>query len=266
MNYPHIDPVFLRIGPLQFRWYGLMYILGFLAAYFVIRKGAERKKIPLTKDDVADLVFAVALGVILGGRLGYVLFYNLSEYLAHPLKVFAVWEGGMSFHGGLAGAVVGGFWFARRKKIDFMTLADLGFLSAPIGLFLGRLGNFINGELYGRVTDVPWGMVFPDPRAGNLPRHPSQLYEAILEGPVLFCILWVLGRKKHPVGVVFWAFIALYGTFRFFVEFFREPDIQLGFIVSGFTMGQLLSFPMALFGAFMIWRSYARERRGGTQR
>jgi phosphatidylglycerol---prolipoprotein diacylglyceryl transferase len=262
MKYPHIDPVFLRLGPLQFRWYGLMYILGFLAAYFVIRKGAERKNIPLTKDDVADLVFAVALGVILGGRLGYVLFYNLSEYLAHPLEVFAVWEGGMSFHGGLAGAVVGGFWFARKKKIDFMTLADLGFLSAPIGLFLGRIGNFINGELYGRATDVPWGMVFPDPRAGNLPRHPSQLYEAFLEGPVLFSILWILGRKKQPTGVVFWSFIALYGTFRFIVEFFREPDVQLGFIASGFTMGQLLSFPMALIGAIMIWRSYKREGRG----
>jgi len=262
MKYPHIDPVFLRLGPLQFRWYGLMYILGFLAAYFVIRKGAERKNIPLSRDDVADLVFAVALGIILGGRLGYVLFYNLSEYLAHPLQIFAVWEGGMSFHGGLAGAVLGGLWFAHRKKIAFLALADLGFLSAPIGLFLGRIGNFINGELYGRVTDVPWGMVFPDPRAGNLPRHPSQLYEAILEGPILFCILWALSRRKHPAGVIFWAFVAWYGTFRFFVEFFREPDVQLGYIVGGFSMGQLLSFPLAVIGALMIGRSYARERRG----
>jgi phosphatidylglycerol:prolipoprotein diacylglycerol transferase len=262
MKYPHIDPVFFRLGPLQFRWYGLMYILGFLAAYVVIRKGAERKNIPLTRDDVADLVFAVALGIILGGRLGYVLFYNLTEYLAHPLQIFAVWEGGMSFHGGLTGAILGGLWFAHRKKMAFLTLADLGFLSAPIGLFLGRIGNFINGELYGRVTDVPWGMVFPDPRAGNLPRHPSQLYEATLEGPVLFCILWALSRKKRPAGVIFWAFIACYGTFRFIVEFFREPDVQLGFIVSRFTMGQLLSFPLVVIGAFMIRRSYARERRG----
>ena len=253
MTYPHIDPVFFRLGPLQFRWYGLMYILGFLAAYLVMYRGARRKNVPLTKDDVADLVFAAALGVIVGGRLGYVLFYNLAEYLEHPLKVFAVWEGGMSFHGGLAGALAGGFWFARKKQIPFLALADIGFLSAPIGLCLGRIGNFINGELYGRVTGLPWGMVFPDPRAGNLPRHPSQLYEAILEGPILFCILWVLGRKKRPDGVVFWAFIACYGAFRFFVEFFREPDTQLGFIVDSFTMGQLLSFPMALVGAIMIW-------------
>jgi phosphatidylglycerol:prolipoprotein diacylglycerol transferase len=259
MTYPHIDPVFFKLGPLQFRWYGLMYILGFLAAYFVIRKGAERKNLPLTRDDVADLVFAVALGIILGGRLGYVLFYNLSEYLAHPLQVFAVWEGGMSFHGGLAGAILGGGWFAHRKKLAFLDLADIGFLSGPIGLFLGRIGNFINGELYGRVTDAPWGMVFPDPRAGNLPRHPSQLYEAVLEGPVLFCILWFLGRKKRPAGVVFWAFIACYGTFRFIVEFFREPDVQLGFIAGGLTMGQLLSIPLAVAGAVMIRWSYVRE-------
>ena len=222
-----------------------MYIIGFIAAYFIIQAETKRRKLPLSKDDVADLIFAVALGVILGGRLGYVLFYNLSEYLAHPLKIFAVWEGGMSFHGGLTGAAIGGFWFSRKKKVGFLTLADIGFLTAPVGLGLGRIGNFINGELYGRVTDVPWGMVFPDPRAGGLPRHPSQLYEAFLEGPVIFMILWTLGRKERPAGVIFWAFIALYGIFRFFVEFFREPDLQLGFILGGFSMGQMLSFPMA---------------------
>jgi phosphatidylglycerol---prolipoprotein diacylglyceryl transferase len=260
MHYPNFDPVFLRIGPLAFRWYGLMYVLGFIAAYFVILAEAKRRKLPLNKDDVADLIFSVALGVILGGRTGYVLFYNLSEYLAHPLKIFAVWEGGMSFHGGLMGALLGGFWFTRKKKIDFFTLADIGFLAAPIGLCLGRIGNFINGELYGRVTNVPWGMVFPDPRAGELPRHPSQLYEAILEGPVIFIVLWIVGRKERPKGVVFWAFIAMYGMFRFFVEFFREPDVQLGFILGGFSMGQLLSLPMALCGMFMIWRSYHLDR------
>ncbi|HTG80647.1 MAG TPA: prolipoprotein diacylglyceryl transferase [Geobacteraceae bacterium] len=264
MHYPHFDPVFFRLGPLEFRWYGLMYVLGFIAAYFVILAETRRRQLPLTREDVADLIFAVALGVILGGRTGYVLFYNLSEYLAHPLKVFAVWEGGMSFHGGLTGALLGGLWFARKKRIDFLTLADIGFLAAPIGLCLGRIGNFINGELYGRVTDVPWGMVFPDPRAGTLPRHPSQLYEAVLEGPVMLLILWSLGRAKRPKGVIFWSFIALYGVFRFFVEFFREPDVQLGFVLGGFSMGQVLSFPMAVAGVLMIWWSYRREGKKPT--
>lgn len=264
MHFPHIDPVFLRLGPLEFRWYGLMYVIGFIAAYCVILSEINRRKIALSKDGVADLIFAVALGVILGGRTGYVLFYNLSEYLSHPLKVFAVWEGGMSFHGGLAGAVLGGFWFVRKKKLDFLAMLDIGFLSAPIGLCLGRIGNFINGELYGRVTDVPWGMVFPDPRAGSLPRHPSQLYEAILEGPVIFCILWTLSRTSKPKGVIFWTFISLYGTFRFLVEFCREPDVQLGFILGGFSMGQLLSLPMAVGGVIMIIWSYRRERKKPT--
>jgi phosphatidylglycerol---prolipoprotein diacylglyceryl transferase len=266
MQFPHIDPVFLRLGTLEFRWYGLMYIIGFVAAYFIINAEVRRRQIPLSRDDVADLIFAVALGVILGGRFGYILFYNLPEYVAHPLKVFAVWEGGMSFHGGFAGAILGAFWFARNKKIGFLTIVDLGCLTVPIGLGLGRIGNFINGELYGRVTEVPWGMVFPDPRAGNLPRHPSQLYEAFLEGPVIFCILWALGRRERPAGILFWAFIALYGIVRFLVEFSREPDYQLGFIIGKFSMGQLLSFPMALVGAIMIWRTYARERRKREQR
>lgn len=261
MQFPHIDPVFIRLGPLEFRWYGLMYVIGFVAAYFVIMAETRRRKLPIGKDDVADMIFAVALGVIAGGRTGYVLFYNLSDYLAHPLKIFAVWEGGMSFHGGLAGALLGGLWFARKKKIKFPVLVDIGSLTAPIGLGLGRIGNFINGELYGRVTDLPWGMVFPDPRAGNLPRHPSQLYEAFMEGPVIFAILWILRRGKKPDGVIFWAFIALYGAFRFLLEFFREPDFQLGFILGGFSMGQVLSFPMAVGGVFMIWRSYSREKK-----
>lgn len=260
MQFPHINPVFLRLGSLEFRWYGLMYIIGFVAAFFVINAEVKRRTIPLTRDDVADMIFAIALGVILGGRTGYVLFYNLPEYIAHPLKVFAVWEGGMSFHGGLIGGSLGGGWFARKKRIHLLTVADLGFLAAPIGLGLGRIGNFINGELYGRVTDVPWGIVFPDPRAGNLPRHPSQLYEAFLEGPVIFLVLWFLGRKQRPAGVTLWTFFILYGIFRFMVEFFREPDVQLGFIMGSFTMGQLLSFPMALIGMVMLWMTYARER------
>ena len=263
MQLPHIDPVFLRLGVLEFRWYGLMYIIGFVGAYFVINAEVRRRKIPLSRDDVADMIFAVALGIILGGRTGYVLFYNLPEYAAHPLKVFAVWEGGMSFHGGFIGAVIGGCWFAAKKRIDRFTIADLCSLATPIGLGLGRIGNFINGELYGRATAVPWGMVFPDPRAGGVPRHPSQLYEAFLEGPVLFLVLWGLGRKERPAGGTFWALIAFYGMFRFLVEFFREPDFQLGYFMGGFSMGQLLSLPMAIAGFIMLWRT--RGRTGDRQ-
>ncbi|RNC67388.1 MAG: prolipoprotein diacylglyceryl transferase, partial [Desulfuromonadales bacterium] len=161
MQFPHIDPVFLRLGPLEFRWYGLMYILGFIASYFIVLRGTKRRGLSLTSDDVADIIFSIAVGVILGGRLGYVFFYKFSYYLANPLKVFAVWEGGMSFHGGLIGVVLAGLYMARKKKIGFPVLADLCALAGPVGLGLGRLGNFINGELYGRVTDVPWGVVFP---------------------------------------------------------------------------------------------------------
>lgn len=256
MPFPHIDPVFFRLGPLEFRWYGLMYIIGFICAYFLILAGVKRKNIGLTRDDVADFVFAVAMGIIIGGRLGYVLFYNLPVYLSHPLKIFAVWEGGMSFHGGLAGGILAGFFFVRKKKIPFFALADIVAQTIPIGLGLGRIGNFINGELYGRVTTMPWGIVFPG--GGNLPRHPSQLYEAVLEGPLLFFIIWLLERKERPGGVASWSFIALYGLFRFTVEFFREPDQQLGFIAGHFSMGQMLSFPMFILGAVMVWRTYRK--------
>lgn len=258
MPFPHIDPVFLRLGPLEFRWYGLMYIIGFVSAYFLVLAGVKRRKLSLDKEDVADLIFIVAIGVILGGRTGYVLFYNLSYYITHPLKVFAVWEGGMSFHGGLLGSIVAAFYFGRKKKIRFFTVVDLCTPTVPVGLGLGRIGNFINGELYGRVTTVPWGVIFP--AGGPQPRHPSQLYEAFLEGPVTFVILWLMARRRRPSGVIFWLFIALYGLFRFVVEFFREPDIQLGFIVGRFSMGQLLSFPMLLVGVMMIWWSYHREK------
>jgi phosphatidylglycerol:prolipoprotein diacylglycerol transferase len=248
---PHLDPVIFRLGPLEFRWYGLMYIIGFIAAYFVILAGVRRKKIDWTRNDVADFVFAVAMGVILGGRTGYILFYNLSYYIHEPLKVFAVWEGGMSFHGGFIGATLAGYLFVRKMKVGFFRLADIVGPTIPIGLCLGRIGNFINGELYGRVTDLPWGMIFTN--GGALPRHPSQLYEAFLEGPLTYLVLWLVGRKERGDGAVFWSFIALYGLFRFIVEFFREPDQQLGFILGPFSMGQLLSFPMFLLGAWMVW-------------
>lgn len=250
MTFPAIDPVFLRIGPLELRWYGLMYILAFSSAYFIIRYAAENRELPLTKDDIADLVFAVALGIILGGRSGYILFYNLAYYLQNPLKLFAVWEGGMSFHGGFAGALISSAIYCRKKRISFPEIADIGFLTAPLGLMFGRIGNFINGELYGRVTDKPWGIIFPG--GGDLPRHPSQLYEAFLEGPLTLLLLWFIWRAKRPAGSVLWGFIGLYGLFRTIVEFFREPDQQIGYIGGVISMGQILSIPMFLAGCAMF--------------
>jgi phosphatidylglycerol:prolipoprotein diacylglycerol transferase len=257
MQFPHIDPVFLRIGPLQFRWYGLMYILAFIASYFILRAESVRKRLPLSKDDVADLVFYGAMGVVLGGRIGYILFYNLGFYLANPLRVFAVWEGGMSFHGGLLGVILAFVLFSRRKKVPFWTLIDMAALCAPVGLGLGRLGNFINGELYGRQTDVLWGMVFPG--GGDLPRHPSQLYEAFLEGLLLFLIVRFTSRWSSQTGVAGWAFVAGYGLFRFIIEFFREPDAQLGLFFGLFSMGQFLSLPMFLVGSYMVFRLSRRS-------
>lgn len=252
MQFPHIDPVFLSIGPLQFRWYGLMYILGFLATYLILRSETRRKQLPLSPDDVADLVFFGAMGVVLGGRLGYILFYKLDFYLSHPLQVFAIWQGGMSFHGGFLGVVLAFVLYARRKKIAFYTLIDMVAQCAPVGLGLGRIGNFINGELYGRQTEVPWAIIFPG--GGGVPRHPSQLYEALLEGVLLFAIVRLTALRTTTVGVPAWTFCAGYGLFRFIVEFFRQPDDNLGFLLGGFSMGQLLSLPMFLLGSFMVFR------------
>jgi phosphatidylglycerol:prolipoprotein diacylglycerol transferase len=252
MHFPHINPVFLSIGPLQFRWYGLMYVLGFVATYFILRSEVRRKQLPLTLDDVADLVFYGALGVVLGGRLGYILFYDLGVYLADPLQIFAVWKGGMSFHGGFLGVILSFVLFARRKKIPFWTLIDMAAQCAPVGLGLGRIGNFINGELYGRPTNVPWGMIFPG--GGELPRHPSQLYEAFLEGLILFFLVRIMARRSDVTGIPAWTFCAGYGLFRFIVEFFRQPDAQIGTFLDFFSMGQLLSLPMFLVGSLMIFR------------
>jgi phosphatidylglycerol---prolipoprotein diacylglyceryl transferase len=252
MKFPAFDPVFFSIGPLQFRWYGLMYVLSFIATYFLLRAEIKRKDIPLTKDDVADLVFYGAFGAVLGGRIGYILFYNLGFYLANPLHVFAVWEGGMSFHGGLLGVLTGILLFARRKKLRFFTVMDMVAQCAPIGLGLGRIGNFINGELYGRTTDVPWGIVFPG--GGDLPRHPSQLYEATLEGLVLFLMVRLAAKRSTATSVPSWTFCAGYGLFRCIVEFFRQPDAQIGTFQGLFSMGQLLSLPMFLLGVFMLLR------------
>ena len=249
MQFPHIDPVFLSIGPLQFRWYGLMYVLSFIATYFIIRSEAARKKLALTSNDIADLVFYGAMGVVLGGRTGYIIFYNLGFYLANPLKLFAVWEGGMSFHGGFLGVLLAFSIYAKRKSIPFLALTDLAALCAPVGLGLGRIGNFINGELYGRPTNAAWGIIFPG--SDGVPRHPSQLYEAFLEGIVLLIIVRFVSKKTTTNGVTSFTTCAGYGLFRFIVEFFRQPDAQIGLFYGFFSMGQLLSLPMFLLGSFL---------------
>ena len=250
---PTIGPVAISLGPVKIHWYGLMYVIGFLALWFFASQRAKRPDSGWTAEQVSDFVFYGALGVILGGRLGYMLFYNLPHYIAHPLDVFKVWQGGMSFHGGLIGVLLAMLYFARKTGKTFFTVADFFAPWVPIGLGLGRLGNFINHELWGRTTDGPWGMVFRE--AGPLPRHPSQLYQAALEGLALFVILWLFARKPRPTASVSGLFLIFYGLFRILVEFVREPDPQLGYLAFGWlTMGQVLSVPMILFGAgLMVW-------------
>jgi phosphatidylglycerol:prolipoprotein diacylglycerol transferase len=227
-----------------------MYVLGFFASYLLVLYQMKKKDFGVSKLEVENLFFYLILGLIIGARLGYVLFYDLKLYLKDPLEIFAIWHGGMSFHGGLIGVLIVGILFSWKNKKSFWKIADLFIVTAPIGLGLGRIGNFINGELYGRVTRVPWGMIFKN--GGSLPRHPSQLYESGLEGGVLFLILWFLKDKKLPDGGLLAAFLSLYGLFRFFVELFREPDPQLGFILGPFTMGQTLSSFMIVGGIVLF--------------
>ena len=249
LNYPDIDPVAISLGPFQVHWYGLMYVIGFVAAWFLGRRRAAR--IGLTHDDIGDLLFYAALGVVVGGRLGYALFYGLGQWSGDPLWIFRVWDGGMSFHGGLAGVLVAAWWFARRKGLAFFTLTDFVAPLVPIGLGAGRIGNFINRELPGRVTELPWGMPFPG--LGPEPRHPSALYEALLEGLVLFVVLWFVSAKPRARGLVSGLFLTLYGVFRFAVEFVRLPDAHIGFIAFGWvTMGMLLTLPMIIAGLALI--------------
>jgi phosphatidylglycerol:prolipoprotein diacylglycerol transferase len=257
---PNIDPVAIHLGPLKVHWYGLMYVLGFLALWFFAARRARRPDSGWTAEQVGDLVFYGALGVILGGRLGYMLFYNFGHYLSHPLDALKVWQGGMSFHGGLIGVLLAMGYFARKTGKRFFEVTDFVALWTPIGLGLGRIGNFINHELWGKVTDAPWGMVFRD--GGPLPRHPSQLYQAVLEGVALFVILWLFARKPRPTASVSGLFLAGYGTFRFLVEFVREPDPQLGYLAYGWvTMGQVLSVPMVLAGIGLMSWAYRKAAR-----
>jgi len=249
--YPNISPNIVRIGPVAVRWYGMMYLIGFASSYFLVQCQIKKRHLSLHKDFMESLYSYIVLGLLVGARLGYVVFYDFSAYMRSPLEILAVWHGGMSFHGGLLGAVVSGILCCKRFGVDIWKVSDVVIVTAPIGLGFGRLGNFINGELYGRPTDVPWAMVFP--AGGPVPRHPSQLYEIFLEGIVLFTVLWKLKDKQLRPGILSSLFFILYGLFRFFVEFFREPDPQLGLVLGPFTMGQILSGSMMLLGAAMFY-------------
>ena len=266
ITYPAIDPVAVHIGPLSLRWYGIMYLLGFAASYLLVRyqiahpvRTEQGKGDTLQEGFLDDLYVSIIIGLLIGARLGYVLFYGWGLVRNDPLEVLAVWHGGMSFHGGLIGGIVAGLWRCRSSRVDPWRMTDHVVVTVPIGLGLGRLGNFINGELYGRVTDVPWAMIFPG--GGPLPRHPSQIYELLLEGVILFVILWLLRPVVHRDGLLTAVFLLCYGSFRIIAEFFREPDAQLGFIAGPFTMGQLLSAAMLLAGTIVAVIAVRRRSR-----
>lgn len=257
-NYPHIDPVAISLGPLQIHWYGLMYVIGIVGTWWLARLRAPKLHPEWRMEVIDDMIFYAALGVVLGGRIGYMLFYNLPVLLDDPLALFKVWQGGMSFHGGMLGVFTALWLLGRSTKIGFFPLTDFIAPMVPIGLFTGRIGNFINGELWGKPTELPWGMVFSE--AGPLPRHPSQLYEAALEGVLLFAVLMLFSHKPRPTMAVSGLFMIGYGLCRFSVEFVREPDRHLGYLAFDWlTMGQLLTMPMIIFGAGLMIYAYRRQ-------
>jgi phosphatidylglycerol:prolipoprotein diacylglycerol transferase len=252
LTHPNIDPIAFSIGPLAVRWYGLMYLAGFAIGWWLGTRRIAKGQAPITRAQLDDLLFLIVLGVIFGGRLGYVLFYKPAYYAAHPLEILAIWQGGMSFHGGLLGVLLALVVAARRHKVDWLRLTDFIAPLIPPGIAAGRLGNFINAELPGRVTDVPWGMVFPG--AGDAPRHPSQLYQCALEGLALFVLLWWFSSKPRPRGQVSALFLLGYGVLRFIAEFAREPDSFIGYLALGLTMGQWLCLVMIAAGAaLLLW-------------
>ncbi|MCF4164858.1 prolipoprotein diacylglyceryl transferase [Zavarzinia compransoris] len=262
--FPVIDPIAFQIGPLAIRWYALAYVAGIVLGWRLAMRLAARGSSPVRPAEVDDLVVWVTLGIILGGRIGYILFYNFPVYMEEPLAALRIWEGGMSFHGGLIGVVLAVVLFARNRRIPLFGLGDVVAMVVPIGLFFGRIANFINGELWGRATDVSWAMVFPSDEL-HLPRHPSQLYEAFLEGIVLFILLMLMERRgiRRNMGAMSGIFLIGYGIARIASEFFRQPDPQLDFLVFGTTMGQLLSVPMILIG---IWMAATSGRRPAPDR
>jgi phosphatidylglycerol---prolipoprotein diacylglyceryl transferase len=258
LTYPNINPIALTLGPLKIHWYGLTYLFGFCLAWCLAKWRIKRLNLPWTEVQLTDLFFYVAIGVIVGGRIGYCLFYSL-DFWYRPWIVFEIWEGGMSFHGGLLGVITALYFLQRKIQKDFFEIGDFIAPLVPVGLAMGRIGNFINDELWGRITNVPWAMVFPKPEAGPWPRHPSQLYEFFLEGLILFLILWIYSRKPRIKGTSCALFLLLYGIFRFVLEFFRQPDAQLGFIAWGWlTMGQLLCIPLIVSGFILLCAGYKR--------
>jgi len=260
LHYPSFNPIAFQIGPLKVHWYGLMYLVGFVGAWSLALYRAAKPSSGWNSQQIGDLIFYAAIGVIIGGRLGYMLFYDFSNFIHNPLILFKVWDGGMSFHGGMLGVGLATWIYARTHQKYWVNVIDFAAPLVPLGLAAGRLGNFINGELWGRVTQVPWGMIFP--KAGPLPRHPSQLYEFLLEGVLLFIILWCFSSKRRPPFAVAALFLVCYGCFRFIAEFFRQPDAPLGFVAFGWlTMGQLLSFPMILIGCISLWWVYRYKGR-----
>jgi len=263
--FPAIDPVLIQIGPFAIRWYALAYIVGLLLGWRYCIWLAKQTPVLVTRTQLDDFLVWAILAIILGGRLGFVLFYQLDYYLANPAEILQVWHGGMSFHGGLTGVILALILFTRRQKIPFLALSDIVAAAAPIGLFLGRLANFVNGELWGRPSDVPWAMVFPN--GGPLPRHPSQLYESALEGVVLFLVLFLLSRSqavRARHGLLIGVFLSGYALSRIFVEFFREPDRQIGYLIGGTTMGQWLSLPMLAAGICFILYACLKHTRPAT--
>ena len=261
LEFPNINPVAVDLGIIKIRWYALSYIVGILLSWFLILKIIKIKKIDLNSKEISDLISNCMIGIIIGGRLGYVIFYNPEYYSNNLVEIFKIWNGGMSFHGGFVGVVFAVIYSSKLFKIPILTFADLIAIVAPVGLFFGRLANFINGELFGRTTNHSFGIIFPN--GGDVPRHPSQLYEAFFEGIVLFIILWVMMHLfdllKKP-GMITSLFIFLYGVFRFFIEFFREPDQHIGLLYFEFSMGQILSFPMILIGLYFSIIFYNKSK------
>ena len=261
LNYPDIDPIAIDLGVLQIRWYGISYVVGILLSWWLLnRRVSKQPSQGWNQEQVSDLIFYGTIGIILGGRLGSVLFYNLPYYLSHPLDILKVWQGGMSFHGGFLGVLVAAIIFSRKTEHSFFKITDFLVPVVPVGLLFGRLANFINGELWGAPSNLPWAMIFPDVRAGGIPRHPSQLYEALLEGVLLFIILWFFSDKIRPKMAVTGAFLLGYGVFRSLVEFVREPDFHIGYLAGEWlTMGHVLTLPMIVFGVILLLIAYGKD-------